>query len=168
MKSKKFTREQKVASFIAKIDIRGAEACWPWKGCVYGNALKYGAFVWRGKLRGANRVMWEIANGCECPVELEVLHRCDNSMCVNPAHLWIGTHQENMQDAKRKDRHARGERNRRHKLTEAQAKEILANPPRMGHGGNTAEYAAKYGVRVGTIAALLARRSWKHLDAQQF
>lgn len=168
MKSKKFTREQKVASFFSRIEIRGPEECWPWKSCVYGGALKYGAFVWRGKLRGANRAMWEIANGGECPAHLDVLHTCDNSMCVNPAHLWLGTHRENMLDAKRKGRNSRGERTKRNKLTEAQAKEIIANPPKTGHGGNTAAVATKYGVGISAIHALLAGRSWKHLHSEQF
>lgn len=98
----KFTRAQSVASFMTRIDIKGPNECWLWKGCTYNAG--YGSFSWRDKMRGANRVAWEIAHGQDIPEGMDVLHSCDTPLCVNPMHLSIGTHADNMQDMHRKQR----------------------------------------------------------------
>ncbi len=63
-----------------------------------------------GVSRAAHRYSWELANGpiplTDNPHDTCILHRCDNPPCVNPAHLWLGTHKENMQDKGKKGRAA--------------------------------------------------------------
>lgn len=56
-----------------------------------------------GPMVNASRVAWELTFG-EIPKGLEVLHSCDNRLCVNPEHMRLGTHRENMQDCIRKGR----------------------------------------------------------------
>lgn len=57
-----------------------------------------------GKTTLAHRAAWVAANG-PIPSGLHVLHRCDNPPCVNIEHLFLGTHQDNMDDKKSKGRH---------------------------------------------------------------
>ena len=111
--------------FWNKIDRREPNECWPWIG---GISRGYGhwSFWESGKCRSttSHRKAWELANG-PIPAGLFVLHRCDNPPCCNPAHLWLGTHADNMADKVAKGRQWRGGRprvthcKRGHEYTEA-------------------------------------------------
>lgn len=143
----------------AKIDkSAGPDACWPWKGAITAQH-GYGCVqVGRGRVVGAHKLAWTFANG-PVPDGLCVLHKCDNRPCCNPAHLFLGTKKENSADAKAKDRHARGERNKRNKLTEVQVREVR----RDWTGKNVHELAGRYQVNVGTIYAIAFGRTWSHV-----
>lgn len=67
----------------------------------------YGRAYFGGRLLGAHRVRWMLERG-PIPEGLFVLHRCDVRCCVNLDHLFLGTHQDNMDDMKRKGRSCRG------------------------------------------------------------
>lgn len=84
--------------FFDKVD--KTEGCWFWKAARRG---KYGVFEYKGKTIDAHRVSWEIHNGI-IPEKLYVCHTCDIPLCVNPDHLFLGTHSENMIDAYKKGR----------------------------------------------------------------
>jgi hypothetical protein len=85
--------------FHEKVQQGEADACWPWLGAEHGKG--YGGISIRGRSQPAHRVAYELACGA-IPAGLWVLHRCDNPKCVNPAHLFLGTHQDNMDDMKKK------------------------------------------------------------------
>lgn len=107
----KYTPEQRIAAFWAKVDKSGGDdACWIWTA--FRLRAGYGLFKWYGKDTGAHRVSWELAHGA-IPDGLWVLHNCpggDNPACVNPAHLWLGTQQDNTDDMVKKGRSATGVR----------------------------------------------------------
>lgn len=109
--------------FWSKVDRESGASCWQWLGCTIHHG--YGHFKINGKAVSAHRVAYELCKG-PIPVGLHVLHRCDNPGCVNPEHLFVGTHDDNMEDKAVKGRvyRPRGEAHAMAKLTAAQVQEI--------------------------------------------
>ena len=84
--------------FLNKIN-KDFSGCWLWTASTMGNN-NYGAIKVGGKYGltlEAHRISWFLYNG-NIPLNKCVLHHCDTPKCVNPDHLWLGTHQENMTD----------------------------------------------------------------------
>ena len=87
--------------FWSKVDRRDATECWNWLAGV--GRSGYGLF-WDGeKVRTASRVAYLFA--VSDPGRMQVHHTCDNPLCCNPNHLWLGTHTDNMRDMAAKGRH---------------------------------------------------------------
>lgn len=72
-----------------------AAECWLWTG--YCDSKGYGIAGFKGKARKAHRVSFELTFG-PIPAGAHVLHSCDNPPCVNPHHLHLGTHTDNMRE----------------------------------------------------------------------
>lgn len=177
-----------VTRFWSKVDrSNGPDACWSWLSSTF--ASGYGQFKIEPRNHRTHRLAWEMTHGA-IPDGLSVLHRCDNRRCCNPAHLWLGTHKENMADMQRKQRAAsgdrngsrsrperlvrgdahparntlgwsQGERNGGARLTVNQVYEIRA---RWVAGGVTLRMlSADYGVCRQTIFRAIHRKNWKHI-----
>lgn len=123
-------RKDPVARFWALVE--KTESCWLWKGG--SRAYRYGAFrLDPGKsMVAAHRYSWELLRG-PIPEGLFVLHNCpggDNSFCVNPDRLFLGTQQENVQDCFSKGRMPRGAQRASARLTDdlvRQARVLVKN-----------------------------------------
>lgn len=106
---------------------------------------------------------WERANDATVPDGLCVLHHCDNPPCVNPAHLYVGTHKQNARDRKLRNRQVQGTRINTNKLTEAQVYEIRSA---LDAGDTQAAVGARYGITQRMAGLIGKRQSWAWLPEQ--
>lgn len=97
-----------IARFWRKVDRRGPDECWEWRG--YSNSLGYGIlskFVGGKKQRfRAHRI--SLAIDGRDPHDNLACHHCDNPKCVNPSHLFVGNQVANMRDCFAKGKHNNG------------------------------------------------------------
>lgn len=121
------------------------DECWEWQAAKDGHG--YGAISADGARRTlqAHRVSYELANGL-IPAGMHVLHRCDNPSCVNPGHLFTGTHADNMRDMG-----AKGRLTHRKKLTVDEVRAICEPT------GSTRAIARKVGVSADSVRRTKAR-----------
>jgi hypothetical protein len=142
-----------LARFFEKIAY-GASDCWYWVGAR--DSGGYGILMAGTRVEKAHRVAWELFGG-SIPEGMHMLHRCDVRCCVNPAHLFLGTHADNMADMARKGRGRgcvrHGEANPMANLTNAQADAIRAE---FGRGEvSQIRLARKHGISPMAMSRLL-------------
>ena len=95
--------------------------CWIWQKAVKKTGNPYGWLSYKGKQTTAHRAAWRETYG-EIPKDKCVCHKCDVPQCINPDHLFLGTHSENIQDMWNKKRHPKPKIN--NKLSVQQVSEI--------------------------------------------
>ena len=133
--------------------------CWTWTSCV--NTYGYGETAYKGKQYLAHRLSYEFCKG-PIPEGLFVCHSCDNPACINPDHLWVGTHTDNMRDKLRKGRGNMpfGSNHWGVKLTEDLVRKI-----RSLHSSGTRikEIMELTNLGRSVISSVVTRRSWRHV-----
>lgn len=151
-----------LARLLAKVDRTGE--CWLWTSAVNNNG--YGLICIDGRAVSAHRVMYALMVG---PIPegddyhgVCVLHHCDNPRCVNPAHLFLGSQQDNINDMLAKGRgyrfkHARGEQHTASKLTNADVLAIRAMT------GSNAEASRMFQISEAQVCRIKKRQNWTHL-----
>ena len=143
--------------------------CWEWQGSR--NSTGYGTVAWGRVVYTAHRVAaWlsGLVDSPRAPRSKEdhgfVLHRCDNRLCCNPAHFFIGNYSANQRDAYRKGRRApiKGHNHANSKLTPDQVREI-----RRVYASDVASQdtlAGRYGVSQRAISLVVRRETYKEVD----
>ena len=167
--------KQDILRFWSKVRVGKPDECWEWQAVT---TTGYGKFSMRGPtMLYANRVAFTIANG-PFPAEFCACHRCDNPLCVNPRHLFLGTAADNNYDTIQKGRHVascgdengmrkhpechpRGETHGCHKLTIGQVRAIRN---RYATGGiSQTDLAREYSVSQVNIGLIVNRKHWTHV-----
>ena len=129
--------------------------CWEWLGY---KIRGYGWCGYKGKSEFAHRVSFQIWKG-EIPDKMVVRHRCRNK-CVNPAHLDLGTHGDNMRDMIRDGTSRAGTKNPNAVLNEEDVIEIRR---RRSNGEKLLKIAESFGVKENTISRICSKTTWKNI-----
>lgn len=149
------TQDETRSRFASKF--RVTPSCWEWSGVR--DRRGYGKF-WDGLTHAkAHRASYRLYVG---PIEngMHVLHRCDNPACVNPNHLFLGTHADNMEDKTRKGRSIGAHAGENHHFARLTPDAVLAiraemRPYRL--------IAADYGISMSYVGDIRRGIAWKHI-----
>jgi HNH endonuclease/ribosomal L20-like protein len=167
--STKCMHESQYTPFEDRVAVEPNTGCELWTGTLfkngYGQAYSRKAYAVGARHQiEAHRLAWIMANG-DIPDGLFVLHKCDTKACVNPRHLFLGTHMDNMADMIKKGRapirDSRGEKNGRAKISAADAariRDLRKSDPKSWSYRNLSK---EFGVSKGAIWYVATGRTWR-------
>lgn len=139
--------------------VNKTETCWEWLGYLDGRGY---ARLSIGRTATLGHVLSYLLHNGPIPSGLHVCHSCDNPKCVNPNHLWLGTHQQNMEDRNKKGRCGNSGRHGEDVPTAKLSNEDVEEIRRCVKVGATQiSMARRFKVTRGTINSLIKGRTWK-------
>ena len=149
--------------FWEKVDIQGLDDCWEWTA---GKTRGYGHIGVDGKIRQATHVLFYLRHGDWPPRGKEACHNCDNPGCLNPRHLYLGTHKSNMCDMVLRQRgrggNQKGEQNNGAKLTENQVYDVRCL---LAQGGITQkEIGQRFGISQQNVSRIVNHKRWRYMS----
>lgn len=165
--------------FLELVRVDEATGCWEWTGHVNQHRMGYGSVRIAGKTHRAHRVSYVLFKG-SIPDGLFVCHSCDNPPCVNPDHLWLGTHKANMADAERKGRRTpppkligddnpsrkypeKRKRGEAHPRSKASDETITAIRRAYLSGEHLHHIGERFGLKYTFVQDVVYGRVWRHL-----
>lgn len=163
--------------FLEKISPEPNSGCWIWTASTDG---KYGNLQYNKRLVKAHRFAWEAYKGA-IPVGLFILHKCDNTFCVNPSHLFVGTLCDNMKDCGRKGRNGmqrHPERNafnraditrpygEAHGMAELTVERVKMIMNAALSGCSSAQIAGEFGISAGHARKIVSGKAWRKALAE--
>lgn len=150
---------ERIEAKVVRVPFSG---CWIFCGSLDTSGYGLIGVGGSGNIGKAHRESFKIYRGT-IPEGMQICHTCDVRCCVNPAHLFVGTLQDNMEDRDKKGRHVPlpGESHGMHKLTEEQVLEIRARYKAGGIGMRA--LAREYGVTKFPIQRIINGTGWKHI-----
>ncbi len=150
------------ALFLSKIDKRGPDECWPWRGGTF--KAGYGGFWDGSQMVGAHRVMLMMKLGRALQRGEQAQHSCDNRRCVNPAHLSAGSPAVNSGDMVSRGRQMHGEGHYIAKLNDQAVRIIHAL---IAGGQSNRAIGERFGVSRATISDIRTGKTWKHIEMSE-
>ena len=154
MQTKLDITKERIESKVEKIPEAG---CWIWMGAT--QVRGYGELISHGRKHFAHRASYQAFVG-PIPEGMNVCHSCDNVYCVNPAHLFLGTQKQNLEDMAKKGRSTIGERNPMAKLTEENVREIKEH---LKQGHHPYQIGKRFGVTASAINLIKLGKRWKNV-----
>jgi hypothetical protein len=151
-------KDPAVRFFAKVIRHENPDVCWGWSGAKH--RYGYGRMQWKGAVVEAHRISFEIHSGQPIPAGMEVCHSCDNPVCSNPNHLFLGTNSDNRADSVRKSRHGFGVRLKQAKLNPDSVQDIRR---RHQSGESMYRLAKLFHVSFRTIHDAVKRITWKQV-----
>lgn len=157
-----------LAKFLERVAVGSPGECWPWMGTRdsrgYGRGWAYHRSPTERRYERTHRISWEMHNEAVIPPRMEICHHCDNPPCVNPAHLFLGTHAENMADMARKGRPRRpGPRGVDHPAAKLTEDAVRALRRRSAEGVRQRDVAAEFGISQAQVWNIVHRLQWGHV-----
>ncbi len=138
-----------VCRFLSYVE--KTNSCWVWKGAMHRKG--YGKLCFRGnKTAVASRVSYELFKGA-IEEEMLVCHTCDTPACVNPDHLWLGSHKENMIDMVQKGR----------QYSILTPHQVFKIRKLFKEGVKNSQLMELFNITASQVSNIVARKIWKHV-----
>jgi hypothetical protein len=149
-----FELERRLQNYIPEPN----SGCWLWAGRLCGGG--YGSLKVDGRRCQAHRASWEFHIG-PIPAGLLACHKCDNPPCINPSHIFLGTHRDNLRDMVAKGRVCKNNPSHR----ELYYSKVSVDDVRAIRADRRfyREISAEYGISIRQVCGIKTRSSWAHV-----
>jgi len=160
----KYNFKQNPETFWDNVNTGAVHSCWQWLGAKASTG--YGLARYEGKYIGSHRLAWQIHFKEEIPKGMFICHSCDNPICCNPNHLFLGTPKQNSIDMAKKGRNKKCDiKGEDHKLAKLCWDDVryIRSVYKSGRNSpyNTVALSKKYGVAKSLIHRIVKNISWK-------